>query len=83
MSSAPLKSNSSSMRGLLLVTVLLCGARLATAAPPERFVALPPELGIKAPARLVFSVEDLAACWNDQTARRCILRGTLLLWLVF
>jgi hypothetical protein len=62
--------------------VLLCGGRLATAAVPERFVALPPELGIKAPARLVFSVEDLAACWNDQTARRCILRGMLLLWLV-
>lgn len=42
---------------------------------PNSFVALPPELGVKAPARLVFSAADLAQCWNDATARRCVLRG--------
>lgn len=57
------------------VWALLLLLGVAAAATPASFVALPPELGSKAPARLVFNAEDLAACWNDNTARRCILRG--------
>lgn len=62
--------------------IAACFAYLTTTAAgalPNSFVALPEELGTRAPARLVFSASDLAQCWNDATARRCVLRGEWML----
>lgn len=47
---------------LLQFLVCSCLIVAANAAIPDSFVALPPELGSKAPARLVFGVAGKSCC---------------------
>lgn len=59
--------------GLLLLAFLLCCN--VAAASVDDFISLPPELASKVPARLVFSQAELIQCWQEPSARRCVLRG--------
>lgn len=41
----------------------------------DDYIRLPAEFAARVPARLVFTPQELAACWRDVTARRCVLKG--------
>lgn len=41
----------------------------------DDYIRLPTEFAAKVPARLVFTPQELAACWIDTTATRCVLKG--------
>lgn len=60
---------------VLLLLALLTAMFSAEAAFVDNLVALPPEIASKVPARLVQSQDELALCYIDPTATRCVLRG--------
>lgn len=41
------------------------------------FISLPAEFANRVPVRLVFSQAELAQCWQDGTAKRCVLRADM------
>jgi hypothetical protein len=66
------------------VAVLRCLALLilssrVQASVEDQFIQASSELRSQVPARLVFSQDDLARCLADSSAKRCVLRGGLML----
>jgi hypothetical protein len=57
---------------LLVLLALLASAAAATV---EDDFARAPQIGTKAPRRIVFDQQDLAACLSDVSATTCVLQG--------